>query len=393
MKLSYVIVSYNRRDTLLRTLDILHSTTPLPRDQWEVWLVDNASTDGTCFAVAQQFPDVRIMRRRTNEGVWARSYAFGGAQGQYIILLDDDSYPIGDAVTRSITYMETNAKCAAVVGRVVLPDDSCEACAFPAVMLSGAVCLRHSVLEKIGGFAREFFRKAGEYDFSFRVWEAGYTVERLEDVVYRHDKSPAARSASLSHRMDLRNNLILAERYLPAGLRRAYREDWSMRYTALARHAGCASAARRARWEGRLWRVREALRGRRTLSPATVETIFRLSTEATEIGHWAHAHGVRKVVIADMGKNLYATYRGCTEAGLEVVAIADSNPAYAGLRYRGVPILEDEAAFATGAEGVVISNINPAQVDRVEQRVRSRFIGPVLRLWEPQPAQNELQIA
>jgi GT2 family glycosyltransferase len=73
MKLSYVIVTHNRREPLLKTLRHLFSTTPLPSDRWEAWVVDNASTDGTETAVREEFPTVRYVARPTNEGVWARS--------------------------------------------------------------------------------------------------------------------------------------------------------------------------------------------------------------------------------------------------------------------------------------------------------------------------------
>ena len=142
MKLSYVIVTYNRREPLLRTLEILHATTPLPAGEWEAWVVDNGSTDGTLDALRERFPRVNVIARERNEGVWSRSYAFAPARGEYLILLDDDSYPVGDTVTRSIAHLDANPACAAVVGRVVLPDGSLEACAMPSVMLSGAVCLR-----------------------------------------------------------------------------------------------------------------------------------------------------------------------------------------------------------------------------------------------------------
>src|SRR5437764_15128907 len=108
MKLSYVIVTHNRRDTLLGTLQSLRHGTPLLRAQWETWIVDNGSTDGTLEAVRAHFPEVNVIVREKNEGVWARSYAFDRARGQHLILLDDDSYPIGDAARRSIEYLDTH---------------------------------------------------------------------------------------------------------------------------------------------------------------------------------------------------------------------------------------------------------------------------------------------
>lgn len=383
MKLSYVIVTHNRREPLLRTLEILRRTTPLPAGQWEAWVVDNGSADGSIEAVRAQYSDVNIIARPRNEGVWARSYAFGRARGEYLILLDDDSYPIDDAARRSIAYLDRTPDCAAVVGRVVLPDGSHEACAMPAVMLSGAVCIRKSVLQQLGGFRREFFRKAGEYDVSFRIWQAGLRVERFEDIVYRHDKVMAGRSSALAHRMDLRNNLILVERYLPADLRAAYRQDWTQRYAALARHAGCGRAARTGLWQARGWRLREAMTGRRTLSARAVEAIFEIERQARAIADWAARHRVRRVVVADFGKNLYATHSGCRAAGLAVTAIADGHRAFSCSDYRGVPVVDDAAAMRFGPDGVVVSNVNPAQIDAAVARFRGRFDGPVLRLWEP----------
>src|ERR1700712_2123511 len=74
-----------------------------------------------------------------------------------------------------------------------------------------------------------FFRLAEEYDMSFRIWNAGYRVERFEDIHFGHDKVPGGRCSALTRRMDLRNNMILIERYLPRSMRNAYRHDWLRR--------------------------------------------------------------------------------------------------------------------------------------------------------------------
>jgi hypothetical protein len=276
-----------------------------------------------------------------------------------------------------------------VVGKVVLPDGSEEGAAFPTVMLSGAVCIRRSVLLSrkqggVGGFRPEFFRKAGEYDLSYRIWDAGYSVERFDDIVYRHDKVMTGRSKGFAHRMDLRNNLILVERYLPDHLRGVYREDVTQRYAALARHDGCGWWAWRARAEAAAWRVRECVVGRQTLRAETVEILYQLEHQTDVVENFARQHRVKRVVIADLSKNTYATWQACRRAGLEVLAVADDHPAFRGLWYRGVRVLPVGEALAMEADGVVLSNVNPAQVEGKLAKLRMATSVPVLRLWHPQ---------
>ncbi len=383
MRLSYVIVTRNRRDALLKTLKLIHDATPYDTNSWEVWVVDNASTDSTADVVKQHFPDTHMLRLARNEGVGARSRAFAKVRGEYIILLDDDSYPTGSAVSDSIDFMESNEDVGAVVGRVILPDGSFEACAFPTVLLSGAVCIRACVIHTIGGFRREFFRKAGEYDFSFRIWQAGWRIERFEEIVYRHDKVMTGRSTALAHRMDLRNNLIVAERFLPESCRAMYLHDWSFRYTALARAAGHARVAQLARLEARFWGLREQLTGREVLQDDVFEKIFEFDKQTKIITEWAKCTGVRDVIIGDFSKNLYATYRACKRAGLRIRAISDNNTAFEQLKYRGVPIVDDKIAATYNTDGFVLSNINPARVDQRVAQIEAATGRTPLILWSP----------
>ncbi|QOV89432.1 glycosyltransferase family 2 protein [Humisphaera borealis] len=383
MKLSYVIVTRNRCQALLRTLDLLERNTGLPRHSWEVIVIDNASDDDTVSRVARLADRVRLVRLDENEGIPARNRGLPLMKGKYVVFLDDDSYPMPGAIPAALQYLAKHTKTAGLVARVVLPDGTAEAPAFPAVTIGGATVLRSDIIRSVGGFAPEFFRQAEEYDLSFRLWAKGYKVERFEDIVFGHDKVPGGRSPALVHRMDLRNNLILVERYLPRPLRKIYRHEFIQRYAILATSEGHHDAANAALHDARVWARREAKVGRKTLTDETVEKIFELGSQARAVSAWAKKHAIRTVAIADWSKNIYATWNACRAAGLQIVGVAENSPAFAGKTYRGAPVLRDDDAAYRMLDGVVLSTISPAKVGpRMEALVR-RFAVPTLPLWQP----------
>ena len=312
MKLSYVIVTRNRRDSLLKTLAILEQNTRLPRHMWEVFVVDNASEDGTAEAVARHHHDATVIRLPENEGVPARNHALRPAQGRYVVFLDDDSYPRDDAIPQSLEYLSRHPKTAALVARVFLPDGSAEAPAMPAITMGGASIVRRTVLEEVGGFAPEFFRQAEEYDMSFRIWSAGYRVERFEDICFGHDKVASGRCSALTRRMDLRNNLILTERYLPRHIRPMYRHDWLRRYAAFGLHEGHDEAMNTAIREARVWARRESSVGRKLLGQTTFEAIFQWKAATKAVAEW----GSRRNAIQPRGDRRCEQECVCDLAGM-----------------------------------------------------------------------------
>jgi len=383
MKLSYVIVTRNRRDALLQTLVRLEADTGLGRHQWEVFVVDNASEDDSIEAVTSQFPQTRIISLTENEGVPARNHAIAPASGKYLAFLDDDSYPLPGAIPAALSYLSRRTKTAALVARVILPNGDAEAPAMPAITIGGASIIRRSVLEQVGGFDPSFIRQAEEYDLSCRIWQAGYRIERFEDICFGHDKVPGGRSSELTRRMDLRNNLIVVERYLPRAMRSAYRRDWLERYTLLGLHEGFDDAMKETVREVRLHARDEARRGRRTIDAAALEAIFEWESQTKRVAQWSKSAGIRRVAIADVGKNIFATYRACRLAGLQIASVLENHAAFAGGKYRGIPIVPHANADESSFDGIVLSNINPAQVEKHSQALESRFKVPTLRLWTP----------
>jgi hypothetical protein len=191
--------------------------------------------------------------------------------------------------------------------------------------------------------------------------------------------------------LDLRNNLILVERFLPKPLRRQYRHDWVRRYSALARQDGEQAAAKKGLYEALVWARRERAVGRQTLDEPTVETIFSLRAQADAVAAWKKQHKVRRVAIADFSKNVYATYAACGSAPLERVALLDDRAAFQGLRYRGMPIVNYATILQLQCDGVIVSNTNPAQVAALADRVRATCDLPVLTFWRPRYMNEPVQ--
>lgn len=90
MQLSIIIVSWNVREHLRHCLQSVYQYTL--DISFEVWVVDNASSDGSADMVAESFPSVKLIRNNTNRGFGAaNNQAFHQATGEYVLFLNDDT--------------------------------------------------------------------------------------------------------------------------------------------------------------------------------------------------------------------------------------------------------------------------------------------------------------
>ena len=68
LHLAIVIVSWNVRDLLAGCLAAIAASQRPPDQTWDVWVVDNASADGSADMVAAAFPWVHLLRQTENLG-------------------------------------------------------------------------------------------------------------------------------------------------------------------------------------------------------------------------------------------------------------------------------------------------------------------------------------
>lgn len=91
-----VVLNWNGVALLPDCLDAL-AKQDLPREQWEVWVVDNGSTDGSLELLADRYPDVRVVRNERNLGyAGGNNVALRMVQTPFVALLNNDAHPEPD---------------------------------------------------------------------------------------------------------------------------------------------------------------------------------------------------------------------------------------------------------------------------------------------------------
>lgn len=375
--LSVIIVTRNRRRRLQATIDRLMAEMPLPPESWELHVVDNGSDDGTPRMVAELFPHVHLIAHERNCGACARTDAIESAAGRYLLFLDDDSVPTGSAACDLIEWMDAHPRFAIAYGGVDLPDGSEEASAYPAAPICCALCARREAMQAVGGFDRRFNRQAEELDLAFRLIGAGYAIARIPSARFLHDKPAGGRATAAVHELDVRNNLYIAHRYMPDPLRETYIRHWRTRYAALAANAEYPEAGPTGEVAAAAM-IGEIPASAKPADARTINAILEVERQRRMMTAWSAEHTVRRLAIADFGKNLPATWMGCTEGNLDVLVILDSAPAFQGMHHEGIPVIADEDADRHTFDGIVLSNINPAQLRQRAEQLERRFQLPVL---------------
>ena len=209
-----VIVSYNTRDMTLECLHTLAAAVrPLPL---EIWVVDNASTDGSVEAIRQaDVPGVRLIANPENRGFGAaNNQAMRQARGEFILLLNTDAFPDADAVAVMREYLDTHPGVGVVGPRLRYADGTPQVSCyrFPTPLrawienlglarvfkghpgledlakwdhrttrevdfvIGACLLVRRRVVEEAGGFDEAFFLYSEETDWQWRIHRAGWRI-------------------------------------------------------------------------------------------------------------------------------------------------------------------------------------------------------------------------
>lgn len=283
-RVTVVVITHNRRDELLRSLDRLAELPERP----PVIVTDNLSTDGTAAAVRNAHPDVLLLRPPLNLGAVGRNLALRHVTTPYVAFCDDDSWWEPGSLRAAADLLDAHPGLAGVVGRILVepsgeedpvteelrssPVEGPEWLPGPALgsFLAAATCLRADAFREAGGFSPRLWLGGEEELLATDLAVAGWWLCYAEELTVHHAPS-RSRDATGRRVQGLRNTLWFTwlRRPLPAAARRTWY---------LARSVprdGASLRAFRAALAGLPWVVRERRR-----VPAAVEGRLRALEEA-----------------------------------------------------------------------------------------------------------------
>lgn len=211
---SIVVVNWNGGEVFANCLSSLNK---INYPNWELIVVDNASTDGSLTYAKKITKAKRVKTLKNSENLGfalANNQGFEVARGKYILLLNNDTLVQKDFLDVLVTRIEKTENIGAVQPKIFVMDQpkrldnagsfltltgflehwgfldidgpkySKERIIFSAK--GACMLIKRSVIEKIGLFDPDFGSYFEESDFCWRLWLAGYQVLFIPDAYIYH---------------------------------------------------------------------------------------------------------------------------------------------------------------------------------------------------------------
>ena len=252
MKLSIIIVNYNVKYFLEQCL---HSAFKGGKNiDFEIFVVDNNSVDGSVEMVQQKFPAVNIIANTDNKGFSkANNQAIRESQGEYILLLNPDTVVEEDTFIKTISFMDAHPEAGGLGVKMIdgsgkfLPESkrglptydvafyklSGLSALFPKsktfgkyhlgfldenktnevdILAGACMLLRKSVLDKCGLLDEDFFMYGEDIDLSYRIIKSGYKNYYFPETRIIHYKGESTKRSSVNYVFVFYNAMIIFAR-------------------------------------------------------------------------------------------------------------------------------------------------------------------------------------
>jgi GT2 family glycosyltransferase len=237
---SIIIVNWNTRDILQGCLiSIFKQTQGI---NFEVIVIDNASSDGSAEKVKHEFPQVILIANSENRGfAAANNQGMQIATGRYVLLLNPDTIVLEKAIQKTIAFADNHLDIGVVGCQVWLNEKDIQQTCFAFPSLSGLIIqvvglrrlfpkarffgrakygwwnrttqldvdvisgmymlVRREAIEKVGLMDEDYFVYAEETDWCYRFWKAGWRCVFTPEARIIHLDGGSKSTAQISIKM------------------------------------------------------------------------------------------------------------------------------------------------------------------------------------------------
>jgi GT2 family glycosyltransferase len=239
MKLSVIVVSYNTCDLTRACLQSVF-THPLS-EPFEVFLVDNASQDGSEAMVRETFPQVRLIVNPQNVGfARANNQAHALCRGEYLLLLNSDAEVLPGTLDTLVEYLDQHPVVGVAGSRMIHPDGSFQySCSrFPSLsdlfcayflgwhsgryprewherampvdtVIGAGLMIRKSIADRLGLMDPDFYMNSDDVDLNYRVRKLGYEVHYVPMARIIHHVGQSMRQHRARMTVELQKSRVL----------------------------------------------------------------------------------------------------------------------------------------------------------------------------------------
>ena len=207
---SLIITTYNYANYVERAIRSAMDQS-LAKEQYEVIVINDASTDHTAAILENYTDQVRIYNLPENLGLaGARNFGIKKATGQFIVFLDADDYIHRDLLRVQKLFLEENNSLDAVSADYYLVDERGKHLQHMNAQEHPIACgimFRKDFLYNIGLYDEDF-RAREEEDLRIR-WKASYNIYNLIVPLYRyrmHDSNLTKDSAAMQEHLEKLQN-------------------------------------------------------------------------------------------------------------------------------------------------------------------------------------------
>ena len=217
MVIAVLMACYNRRNHTIRCLNSLKSQSIIcdgtghKRCRFNLWLLDDASSDGTSEAVRAIWPDVNVIDGDGNSywcGGMRRAWRDASASDpDFYLLLNDDTTLVHDAIEQLLALApEPNSQVIAVAaiadprdGRVVFgghkghnlapvqPEGTAENCD---TMNANCALVPRAVYEALGILSDAYTHSMGDFDYGFMARRSGVQIIQSASILGFSEPNP-----------------------------------------------------------------------------------------------------------------------------------------------------------------------------------------------------------